>query len=214
MNHLFLTSTVEWPGVAKSIHQKLGTQKIRMPFILTPAEAPGESEDMSWLEGERKSLREAGFEIFDYSISNKSSMQIQQDLSNIEALYVSGGNEFYFKQECNQNHFDSFVQEFVNRGKPYIGTSAGAIILAKDLSPLLKINDVTHLKQPLDTAGFGIVDFVILPHWGSDIFKTAYLEGNLDILYQTNNQLIALNNFEYIEVVGDKYRIIDVRSEK
>jgi hypothetical protein len=26
--------------------------------------------------------------------------------------------------------------------------------------------------------------------------------------------MILLNNYEYIEVLGDKYRIIDVRSEK
>jgi hypothetical protein len=40
-------------------------------------------------------------------------------------------------------------------------------------------------------------------------------------MYKTKSPLIALNNFEYIEVVDDKYRIIDlprgkagVRNEK
>jgi dipeptidase E len=216
MTHLFLTSSIEIQGIGESIRNRIGhNHALKTAFIMTPAEGDANQDDLSWVDGERSRLNANNFVTFDYTITGKKIDQIQNDLKDIDVLYVTGGNEFYFKDKCNQSGFKQFVQDFVNSGKPYISSSAGSIIVGHDMSALLNLSDTSKLPQPLDVTGLGIVDFTILPHWGSDNFKNEWLSKNsFEYMYESKSPLIALNNFEYIEVIDDQYRIIDVRNEK
>lgn len=212
MKRIFLTSTVEWPGVAKSIFARLGNKKIRMPFIYTPAEV--QEDDMSWLEGERQMLRDTGFDIFDYTITGKNTASFHKELDDADALYISGGNEFYFKYQCNLTGFGDYILESINQDRPYIGSSAGSMILAPNMSPAINITDTNIPNVSItDHTGLGIVDFLIMPHWGSKEFKDLYLGERKNKMYEANARLILLNNYQYVEIMGDKYRIIDVRRE-
>lgn len=216
MKHLFLTSTIETIGICASIRSKLGgNHKLKTAFITTPTEPPDEALDLSWLENERVMLSRSGFDTFDYTITGKSLVQIQSDLSKIDVLHIPGGNEFYLKEKSNESDFGDFVKLYVLKGGTYIGSSCGSIIVGTDMTPLLKLSDHDSLKAPLDTKGFGIVDFTILPHWGSEEFRSRWLnDDSFNYMYQESQKLIALNNYEYVEVLGDKFRIIDVRREK
>lgn len=222
MKHLFLTSAIGIPGVAESIRSKLGHDNhLKTAFITTPVEVEDMTDD-SWYQDDRKALTQNGFDIFDYSITGKSESDIRTDLEGIETLYISGGNEFYLKQQSVKNNFGQFVKEFVESGKPYISTSAGSIIMAPDMTPALNITDITNCPEPItDLTGFGIVDFLPMPHWGSDDFKDLYLGERKEKMYAEKWQTILLNNYEYIEVMDDQFRIIDlprgkagVRNEK
>jgi dipeptidase E len=215
MKHLFLTSSIGIPGVGESIRTMLGHDRpLKAVFINTPVEGDDQS-DLSWVDEERVGLNKNGFITFDYTITGKNLSQIQADLADIDVLYISGGNEFYLKEKSTESGFETFVNEFVNSGKIYIGTSCGSIIMGEDMTPLQKLSDLTALLKPIDVVGFGIVDFTILPHWGSQDFRGRWLNNeSFNLMYKENSALIALNNYEYVEVLGDKYRIIDVRSEK
>jgi dipeptidase E len=216
MTHLFLTSSIGIPGVGESIRASLGHDKnLKTSFISTPVEGEFDKSDLSWVEEEKNGLSKNGFEIFDYTITGKNLMQIKEDLKDIDVLYISGGNNFYLKEKSNESGFDEFVKEFVATGKIYIGTSCGSQIMSKDMSSILSMTDLDLLSSPVDTQGFGLVDFTIIPHWGSDDFKDNRLSQiSIDQMFSSSSPLIALNNFEYVEVVDDQYRIIDVRIKK
>ncbi len=216
MKHLFLTSSIGIPGVGESIRASLGQdKKLKTAFITTPVEGDSDQSDLSWVDEDRLGLNKNDFLTFDYTITDKSLTQIQSDLADIEVLYVSGGNEFYLKEKSNESGFEEFVHAFVEKGGLYIGTSCGSIIAGSDMSPLKQLSDLATISNPVDTRGFGLVDFTILPHWGSDNFKERWLcDESFELMYTTKSPLIALNNFEYVEVVGDKFRIIDIRNEK
>jgi len=215
MKHLFLTSSIGTPGVGESIRAKLGHDRpLKTAFITTPIEVDDMSDD-TWYQEDRKALIDNGFSIFDYTITGKSESDIHHDLNDIDSIYVSGGNEFYLKQQSNKNNFGQFVKKFVDSGKPYIGTSAGSIIMAPNMSPCLLITDSERCPEPItDHSGFGIVDFLVMPHWGSKEFRSVYLGGRTEKMYQEKWKLILLNNNEYVEVFDDKYHIIDVRNKK
>ncbi len=214
MRHFFLSSAVGIDGVAQSIRAHLGhNNKLKTVFITTPVEVEDMSDD-SWYQDDRRSLIENGFNIFDYTITGKSEADIRHDLSDIDAMYISGGNEFYLKQQANKNNFGQFVREFVESGKPYIGTSAGSIIMAPDMTPALHITDIKNCPEPItDFTGFGIVDFLLMPHWGSEDFKALYLGERKDKLFTEKWRTILLNNYEYIEVLDDQFKIVDVRRD-
>ncbi|MEI8232218.1 MAG: Type 1 glutamine amidotransferase-like domain-containing protein [bacterium] len=215
MKHLFLTSSVGTVGVGASIRAKLGHDKpLKTVFITTPIEVEDLTDD-AWYQADHFELTSNGFETLDYTITGKSESDIINDLKDVEVMYISGGNEFYLKQQSNKNNFGNFVKKFVESGKVYIGTSAGSIIMAPDMSPCLLITDTTCCPEPItDISGFGIVDFLVMPHWGSEDFRDVYLGERKDKMYQENWQLILLNNYEYVEVIDEKYRIVDVRAEK
>jgi dipeptidase E len=216
MTHLFLTSSIGIPGVGESIRASLGhDKKLKTAFISTPVEGELDKSDLSWVEEEKIGLSKNGFEIFDYTITGKNLMQIKEDLKDIDVLYISGGNNFYLKEKSNESGFEEFVKEFVASGKIYIGTSCGSQIMSTDMSSVLSMTDLEVLSSPVDTQGFGLVDFTIIPHWGSEEFKENRLSHtSFDQMFSSAKPLICLNNFEYVEVIDDKFRIIDIRNEK
>lgn len=215
MKHLFLTSSIGIKNVGESIRSRLGHNKdLKIAFIITPVEGDSDQEDLSWVQEDRDGLNNNGFITFDYTITNKSNSQIRADLRGIEVLYISGGNEFYLKEKANENNFGDIVHELVNSGVIYIGTSAGSIIAGTDMRATTQLSDLDTLKNPADTTGFGLVNFTILPHWGSDNFKTRWLTDiSFDYMFKEKTPLIALNNYQYIEVIKDESSIIDVKRE-
>lgn len=215
MQHLFLTSSIGIKGVGESIRKRLGHSKVlKTVFITTPIEGDADQDDLTWVQEDRDGLNNNGFASFDYTITNKTHQQIEHDLVGVDVIYVSGGNEFYLKEKSNENKFGEFVKRSVSSGVIYIGTSAGSIIAGSDMSALQKLSDLASLEKPVDTTGYGLVNFTILPHWGSEYFQDRWLSPeSFNFMFSGNTPLIALNNYQYIEVIGDELRIIDVRNE-
>lgn len=216
MKHLFLTSSIAIPGVGESIRTRIGHDRpLNTVFVSTPVEGESDKSDLTWVEDEKVELKKNNFDIFDYTITGKNLSQIKSDLKDIEVLYISGGNNFYLKEKSNESEFETFVKEFVDSGKVFIGSSCGSQIMGKDMSSILSMSDLDTLAHPADTQGFGLVDFMIIPHWGSEESRENRLSNiSFEQMYGSTSPLIGLNNYEYVEVLGDQYRIVDVRREK
>lgn len=98
------------------------------------------------------------------------------------------------------------------KGKTYIGTSAGSIIAGPSLPEYLLAIDITANKDLIDATAYEFVNFTILPHWGSDDFRQAYLESKLEVAYKKDQvPLILLTDTQYIHVLDDKIQIIETR---
>ena len=216
MKHLFLTSSVGTPGVGESILSVLHGHKFnKTAYITTAIECEPDQIGEEWDDSDHGAISAISNQVFDYTVSNKTEQQIRADLKDIDCLYVAGGNSFYLLQESQKCNFKNVVHELVNHGVTYIGCSAGSVIAGPDISPVLGLDSITKAPHLNGYEGYHLVDFVVLPHWGSDDFHEAYLSSkSFEATYKTDFQLISLNNYEYVEVVGDKYRIIDIRREK
>lgn len=214
IKRLFLTSSIGTPGVAASVYSKIGSNKpLKTAFITTPVEPPSEQEDLSWLKEDRDAMVSAGFMVFDYTVTGKTRKQLDKDLGDIDVLYVSGGDTPYLLQQSRASGFVDFVHDFVNKGRPYVSTSAGSIITGPVMPGYLIESDASPRLS--DTTCYHIVNFTVLPHWGSPWFKERYLNGRMAEIYAPDDvPYILLNDNEYVEVNGDWYRIVDVRSEK
>jgi dipeptidase E len=196
--------------VAWHIATKMETKDKKLLFIDTAAEV--EKGDKQWLMDDRQSLVDIGFEVNDYTISDKTKDQLMKDLNPLDVIYVSGGNTFYLLQQAQQSGFIEVIQDLVSKhAKTYIGTSAGSIIAGPDTYPAYRL-DKASLAPKLDGyAGFELVNFCILPHWGSDNFKELYLNHRLDHAYKEPQvPLITLTNSQYVHVNGNFMEIIDI----
>ena len=87
-----------------------------------------------------------------------------------------------------------------------------SIIAGPDIYPARRLGKVEKAPNLKGYKGLGLVDFVVLPHWGSDDHKKLYLNKRLEHAYKDDNKIILLTDYQYISVEGDMYKIIDVKA--
>lgn len=207
MKTLFLASNAA--TVISDIAKKSDLSKTnrKLVFINTPAEA--EEGDKLWLKEDRAALEEAGFLPFDYTITDKTEKQLRKDLSGTDFIFVSGGNTFYCLEKAQESGFIKVVRDLVlKENKVYIGSSAGSVIAGPDIHPAYNLDDASKAPNLKGYKGFGLVDFVSLPHWGSEKFKNLYLNKRLDVAYNTRNKIVLLTDHQYAYVKDDWYQIV------
>ncbi len=214
MKHLFLASSIENRTVTQDIFKKIGKSAPLKTLCIKTATEDKVRQDLSWYEDDMKGLRNAGFDVIEFSVSGKSEKQLSDALVSIDVIFVSGGNTFYLLQESQKTDFIKIVQEKVENGLPYIGSSAGSVIAGPDIEPIIGIDDVKLAPEVNGYAGYNLVNFCVLPHWGSEHFKESYLTNNLEPMYKEGTPLVALNNDQYIEVIDNQFKIVDVRRDQ
>jgi len=209
MKRLFLASEINI--VAKHIASQFApsSNQLRTVFITTAAEV--ESGDKKWVEENRNGLTAVGFATFDYTITGKNYEQIVSDLEGFDVIHVNGGNTFYLLLQARKSGFDRFIKQHVENGGIYMGSSAGSIIAAPNIEVSQMLDGNNFEKELATFAGFNIVDFIILPHWGSADFKSEYRMERLATAYSPKNKIILLNDYQYVQVEDDMFKIVDVR---
>lgn len=208
MKTLFLTSIASLVifDIVKNLYVTLKNNKL--VFITTPAEV--EEGDKKWLEDDRQALEKAGFDVSVYTIAGKQKNSIRRDLSEFGYICVSGGNTFYFLEKSQQSGFIDVIRDLIlKERKVYIGSSAGSVVAGPDIYPAYNLDDASKAPNIRDFKGFGLVDFVTLPHWGSDYFKNLYMNKRLEVAYNTHNKIILLTDNQYIYVKEDWYKIVE-----
>ena len=111
--------------------------------------------------------------------------------------------------QARKSGFDKWIRESVENGKIYTGSSAGSIIASPDIK-VIKNLDKSYWKELKTFEGFGLVDFIIFPHWGNKYFKSSYLNHRLKTAYKPENKIILLNDRQYVKVENDMYQIAEV----
>jgi dipeptidase E len=216
MKKIFLASSINFTAgaIAKEIGKDV--KKLKTAFINTAAEPKREKRDISWLDEDRKGLSDAGFNLFDYTITGKTQKDIEKDLSGCDVIHVNGGNTFYLLLQAKKSGFDKFIRKFVEKGGIYIGSSAGSIIASPNIAVTRHLDTKQYeeeLSKLNSTESFGLVDFLIFPHWGSEHFKDRYLNHRLEIAYNNDNRIILLTDYQYVSVSGETYKIVDIRAQ-
>jgi dipeptidase E len=207
MKQLFLTSEVNL--VARNISKKIKTKSgnLRTAYITTPIEKGHEGDDLEWSKQNQASMIKAGFDTFEYSITGKNLEELKQDLKNIDVVYVEGGSLVHMMNQVRLSGFDLFIREFIEGGGIYIGTSTGSFIAAEDTAPGLSLE--TYREDNFDSRGMGLVNFLVMPHWGTDTFRESYQKMPLDA-YGMKVPMIILTDSQYVWVRDDSMQIIDV----
>lgn len=104
----------------------------------------------------KKRMEEMGYEVTSaHQASNK-----QDALEYCDAIAVGGGNTFQLLNYL-QDGWVEFIQEHVNRGKPYIGWSAGSNVA----TPSIKTTNDMPIVQPKSFDALNLVQFQINPHY-------------------------------------------------
>ncbi|NVK08918.1 MAG: Type 1 glutamine amidotransferase-like domain-containing protein [Tenacibaculum sp.] len=206
MTKLFLSSS--FVDVSEFLEPFLGEElkNKRITFIPT-ASVPEEYK--AYVTNDRKAFEKLGIIIEELDISNTGTSQIEQVIKKNDFIYISGGNTFYLLQELKTSGADKIILKEIKKGKPYIGASAGSIIMSKNIEYVEKMDDKVKAKNLDDYNALNVVVFYTLPHHTNEPFKKSVEEIMVD--YKDKIDLIPISNTEVIQVNGENIKIIGTK---
>ncbi|MGL4987083.1 MAG: Type 1 glutamine amidotransferase-like domain-containing protein [Treponemataceae bacterium] len=202
MKKLFLTSS--FCDSANYLHDFYGDTLHGKTVSFIPTASLVE-DYTAYIDDDKKAFRDLGVIVEVLNIEQKTEKEITHTLLQNEMIYVSGGNTFYLMQELRKTKVDKVIIEQIQKGKLYIGASAGSIIVSKNIDYFASVDDTDKAPELKNYAGLGIVDFYPLPHYESEPFTKAIED--IYQKYQGKIPLIPISNTQVIEVIGDEKTI-------
>lgn len=152
-------------------------------------------------------LRRLGLTVDELDISSASYETAKSKLEKNDIIYVAGGNTFYLLQELKRTGADKLLADEINKGKFYIGESAGAILTAPDISYSAEMDNVEKAPDLKDYSGLNVVDFYVVPHYKNwEMGKAAQI---IIDKYSESLVLKVINDKQAIFIDNDKVKILD-----
>lgn len=159
-----------------------------------------------WTENEIKALEEEGFNVQRVDLSILKQEELELAFEGCDLFWVGGGNTLYLLQEVRKSGFDNFVTQKIAAGVPYVGVSAGSIILGPDLEFELYASKTPELDS---YEGLNLFPFAPYVHfdaeWTRDLYKDI-----LKFSLENDKAFITLRDNQFIYVTGEKWQVIDV----
>lgn len=138
MKKLFLTSYF------KEVSEKLPSffnENLKNKTITFIKTASLVEEINFYVDEAKEELIKLGLTIDELDISTFSIENISQKLNKNDYIYISGGNTFFLLQELKKSGTDKLLIDLINKGKPYIGESAGSMILSPNIEYIKNMDD-------------------------------------------------------------------------
>ena len=151
-------------------------------------------------------LKELGYEIEIVDIAKYEEEVLKGKFLKAECICISGGNTFYLLQELKRKNLTELLSGRIKEGMFYMGESAGAMIMSKDIVYSQIMDDKNAATELKDYFGLNVFKYYILPHIGEYPFKETAQE-TLDF-YKDKIDLIPINNREAVLVKDNGYKIL------
>ncbi|MFX4208632.1 Type 1 glutamine amidotransferase-like domain-containing protein [Aliarcobacter butzleri] len=137
---------------------------------------------------------------------------INNKLRNNDFIYITGGNTFFLLQELKKTGADKIIIDEINKGKLYIGESAGAIVTSANVEYAKRMDDVKKAPNLTKFSGLNLVDFYVIPHYTNFPFEKTVEKIIED--YSSKLNLSPISNKDAILVVDNKIDFIQSQEEK
>ncbi|MCT7567684.1 peptidase E [Aliarcobacter butzleri] len=160
----------------------------------------------------KKALQKLGLIIDELDISTASNDEINSKLRNNDFIYITGGNTFFLLQELKKTGADKIIIDEINKGKLFIGESAGAIVTSANVEYAKRMDDVKKAPNLTEFSGLNLVDFYVIPHYTNFPFEKTVEKIIED--YSSKLNLSPISNKDAILVVDNKIDFIQSKVEK
>ncbi len=110
-------------------------------------------------------MAELGWNVDEIDIAGKDETTLRTLLTGKDTLWVQGGNSFYLLKHFRESGFDRVVKDLIDRGVPYVGTSAGAYIMTPSIETATWKHPDKNRHGITDFTGLGLVPFMLSAHY-------------------------------------------------
>ena len=176
----------------------------RVAFIPTASIHEGYT---GYVGSARTLFKKLGAELIEIEISTANDSDITQVFDAADIIYFTGGNSFFLIDQLRKTGTDTLLKQQLEKGKLFIGESAGAIVCAPELSYIEKMDPIPEDYSQSDYAGLGLINFYVLPHYLTAPFKKV----TADIMQSFSNiELCAINNAQALSVKDGVRKLVSV----
>ncbi|WP_315450673.1 Type 1 glutamine amidotransferase-like domain-containing protein [uncultured Treponema sp.] len=160
-----------------------------------------------YVRSARTLFKKLGAELIEIEISTANNSDITQVFDAADIIYFTGGNAFFLIDQLRKTGTDTLLKQQLEKGKLFIGESAGAIVCAPELSYIEKMDPIPEDYSQSDYAGLGLINFYVLPHYLTAPFKKV----TADIMQSFSNiELCAINNAQALSVKDGVRKLVSV----
>lgn len=157
-------------------------------------------------------LKRLGLAVDELEVSEASYEMIVSKLEKNDIIYVTGGNTFYLLQELRRTGADKILIREIEKGKLYIGESAGAIIAAPDIGYSAKMDRAEKAPDLREYSGLNLIDFYVVPHYKN--WEMGKAAEEIIHTYSNSLDLKIIRDTQAILVEDKKVRILDKQQKR
>ncbi|MBF8224491.1 peptidase E [Halomonas sp. 328] len=156
-----------------------------------------------YVETGKKALEDLGMIVDELEISTASRQEIESKIKKNDYIYITGGNTFFLLQELKRTGADEIIKEQVGLGKIYIGESAGAVVMSRNIEYVKGMDDFASAPDIGSYSSLGMIDFYPVPHHTNFPFKESVesiitnYNGKINLCPVSNTQVIVVNGGEF-----------------
>jgi len=130
---------------------------------------------------------------------------LKQAINDTDGIFIGGGNSFLLLKKLIDNDLINYLKEAIDKGKPYLGTSAGINICG----PSIGTSNDMPIIHPTSFNALNIIPFNINPHYLDSISNSKHMgetrETRIKEFHFFNSQIvIGLREGSYLSVSGEK----------
>jgi dipeptidase E len=158
-----------------------------------------------YVGADRRALEKIGLIVDELEVTKATVDEISAKLKGNDYIFISGGNTFVLLQELQRTGADKMIAEEIRSGKPYIGSSAGSVVLSPDIEYIKAMDNCAAAPDLKTFAALNIVDFYPVPHHTNFPFKKTVKK--IITKYGAELTLYPISNKQAILVDGDRVEV-------
>ena len=132
--------------------------------VLYIDDAASEMRQAPFAQEELDSIRAVSDTTIPITVAETEPSAFRDALDAADCIYVAGGESFRLLHGLKSSGADRVLVEAVRNGKPYAGSSAGAIIAGPSIEAASVMDDPSVAPHLTDYSGLNLTEFVIVPH--------------------------------------------------
>jgi len=159
--------------------------------------------DKSFIEKVKNIIKKNGYSFEDIDIEGKSKEELKKFFKDKNIIHVEGGNTFYLLKIIRETRFDEIIKELIEKGKVYIGTSAGAYIMCPTIEVASWNLDDKDRFGVTNFTALSYVPFILKVHYENKLEelikeKIKTLKYPLRILKDGQGILVEDNKYTFV----------------
>lgn len=198
MSKMFLTSS--FIDVVEQFREFVEEDLKGKTLTFIPTASIPEEVD-HYVHSAKEEFKKLGIIVEELEISIASKLEIKEKLEHNDFIYVAGGNTFFLLQELRKSGADEIITKQVERGKLYIGESAGTVITSPNIKYIELMDDREKALELDSFNGLNLINFYPVPHYSNEPFKKA--ADDVITLYNSKLNLVPFSNSQVIRVNQD-----------
>jgi len=174
-------------------------------YIVTAANL---DDNPHWIADEIAAIENRGREVTPIDLAELFPHTLERAFRNCGTIWAGGGNSFYLLQEVRRSGFDKILITKINEGIPYVGTSAGSIILAPNIESVRFADDPGKAPKLGSFDGLNLFPLVAFAHFDNPDFRDVY-RSILAYALEHDVAFVTLKEKQMIIVDGDMWKIVE-----